>query len=89
MPRLALVINAAEYLIAVVTHLPTAGGAAAPLGQACLSPRTGHVSSVAVPVVPPFRRAAQPRAEPSVVPAFAFPAGIDRANSTSVEFITC
>jgi hypothetical protein len=26
MPRPALVINAAEYLIAVVTHLPTAGG---------------------------------------------------------------
>ena len=88
MPRPALVINAAEYLIAVVTHLPTAGGAAAPLGQARPGPRTGHVSSVAVPVVSPFRRAAQPRAEPSV-PASAFPAGIDRANSTLVEFITC
>ena len=54
MPRPALAINATEYLIAVVTHLPTAGGAAAPLGQARPSPRTGHVSSVAVPVVSPF-----------------------------------
>jgi hypothetical protein len=43
MPRPALVINAAEYLIAVVTHLPTAGGAAAG-GSECASLRLprGH-----------------------------------------------